>query len=275
MDSILKLFTLIAAIILLNSCAYLREKFLPEESNSLSGAGSLLTKNDAKAKSFEVLDIDQLLQEYEFGAISTDKKTFTWASNVSTNTGDEPSAQKYKYLRNELQSRIISASNQRCGYYIRTLVSSKSFTQMSWSSLSLLFSGAATVAKPITTAKAFSAGSTAAGGILSTYNDAYFNNLTLNVIASGITRQRQAQLEKISEMKTKSLMEYSVNQAISDALNYHAACNMISGLETAAAATKVVSTDILIDPSKKSSSSSSSLSSSSAASAAATDINKK
>ena len=143
---------------------------------------------------------------------------------------------EYKYRRNDLQERLISVSNQKCGAYIRTIISSKSQTLMGWTSLSLLFSGAASIVSHASTASALAAGSTVSTGVLSTYNEAYFHNLAINVITEGINKKRESILANIQKNKTKSLSKYSVNAAVSDAITYHSACNIVAGMETASKA---------------------------------------
>lgn len=98
-------------------------------------------------------------------------------------------------------------------------------------------SGAASVVPHAQTAKILAAGSTVSTGLLSTYNEAYFNNLALNVVATGISKQREGVLARITLSQAKSLSQYTVNAAIADALAYHGACNILSGIEAAAKAT--------------------------------------
>ena len=126
--------------------------------------------------------------------------------------------------------------------YLRVLTSSKAQTQLGWGGLAVLLSGAAAVVTPVNSAKALAAGSTVSNGILAQYNEAYFNNLAINVISAGITSQRQGILLQINEKRDHDLVKYSVNRAIADAVQYHAVCNIISGLETAAVATRNMNT---------------------------------
>jgi hypothetical protein len=109
---------------------------------------------------------------------------------------------------------------------------------MGWGGLATFLSGAASVATPASAAKALAAGSTVSNAFLSLYNEAYFNNLTMNVISAGISKQREGILANITSQRDDALSKYPVNRAIADALAYHSACNIISGLEAAAAATK-------------------------------------
>lgn len=231
---------LVAAIAIaccLAGCSYIRAIATPDDANLLSGAGSLVgTKtNTGKVWSsfdtdgFEQINIEELLKDY-----SLDKYKGLVEHDSEAN---------YRYQRNNLQDRIIAASNQRCGAYLRTLVASKAQTQVVWGDLSALLTGAAAVTTPVSTAKALAAAGAFATYANSNYNDAYFSNLTTSVIAAGISRHRQLLLERINADRQQDLQTYPVNRAIADALTYHSACNIVSGLETAAAATKSASAE--------------------------------
>lgn len=215
-----------AALIIctLTGCAQARKYTMPDEDNLLSGSGSILVL-DEKAAMYETIDVTKLLDSYGFTSFPEVAKL-------------DLKGNQLKYQRNELQDRIIAASNQRCGMYLRMLASSKAESQLTWSGLAVFLSGAASVVTPVNTAKALSAGSTVSNGILAQYNEAYFNNLAINVISSGITSQREGILLQINQKKKDDLIDYPVNRAIADAVQYHSVCNIISGLETAAVATR-------------------------------------
>ena len=220
----------LTAVLALTGCSSIRKITTPEDENLLSGAGSIMKSStsgtgNVSTDGFEEIDLQILLTKY--GLADPTQVASQQAAKVD----------EYKYRRNDLQERLITASNQRCSAYIRTIVSSKSQTQMGWTGLATLLSGAAAVIPNALTAKAFAAGSTVSTGLLSTYNEAYFNNLAVTVVSSGISKQRESILASISTSQTKPLSEYPINAAIADALAYHAACNIVSGMEAAAKAT--------------------------------------
>lgn len=216
---------------LLTGCGSIRRATMPDEENLLSGAGSLLVRatdgKDGVASEFEQINIDKLLETYGF----KNPKNDTYINDTAATQA------QLKYRRNDLQDRIIAASNQRCAAYMRVLISSKAQTQMGWGGLASLLSGAATVTSPAAAAKVLSAGSTVSSSYLSLYNAAYFNSLSINVISAGIAKQREGLLQYMDAGRDKDMMSYPVNRAIADALSYHAACNIVSGLEAAASAT--------------------------------------
>lgn len=213
-----------------SACSTIREYTMPAEENLMSGAGSIMVKKPANgapssASGYELIDIDELLKSYGLNEPGT----------VATKIAEGEKG--YEYRRNDLQDRLLAASNQRCGDYLRILTSSNAQTQMTWGGLATLLSGAASVTSPASVAKALAAGSTVSNGVLSMYNEAYFSNLTINVISTGISKRREGILQQLTELRKNTMVDYPVNRAIADALTYHSACNIISGLETAASAT--------------------------------------
>lgn len=222
----LAIVSLSLVVMALPGCGTLRERTMPDEDNLLSGAGSIVVgKSHGKAEDFEQIIIEDLLSKYGF----SDPKT------VSTTL---ESRAKHIYLRNEMQDQIIAASNQRCGTFIRILISSKNQTRMGWSGISTLLTSAASVVSPTSLAKALSAGSAVSNSVLSNYNQSYFNDLALNVITSGITIRRDNLLKLMTAEREKEISAYPANRAIADAIGYHSACSIVSGLEAAAQATK-------------------------------------
>ncbi|MDG6774667.1 hypothetical protein QCB45_10015 [Thiomicrorhabdus sp. ZW0627] len=237
MKRVFPLFSLMLIPFFLSGCTTLRDIYAPEEKNLLSGAGAIAaqkpencTGNDCEleAQKYQLIDMKALLKEYGF-------------NDPELVSEDLSKSQKYRYLRNELQDRLIAASNQRCGAYIRMLSTAKAQSKMGWGAFATLLSGAASVTTPAAASQLLSAGSTVANGVLSLYNESYFNNLTVNVISAGITKQREGLLLQINDQRKLDLSEYPVNRAISDALLYHSKCNIVSGLEAASIATKLAS----------------------------------
>lgn len=225
----IKIYLSLACLIVLAGCSNIRKYTTPDDENLLSGAGSIAVRGSAgleSTKDFEVINIDDLLKAYGLEkpkdiAKEADKKIYT-------------------YQRNDMQYNLIASSNQRCSAYLRVLTSSKAQTRVTWGGVATLLSGAAAVTTPAAAASLLAAGSTVANAWLSLYNEAYFNNLTLQVISAGITKQREAVLVNIEKNKKLDLIDYPVNRALADALNYHAKCNVVAGLEAAAAATNSI-----------------------------------
>lgn len=237
--------TILSLSILASGCTYIRDITMPPDQNLLSGAGSLmmispsssdknnpqnvsnsfsLNRNSKDIKNFEQIDVTNLFKDYGLN----DLNTITRSENLKSDA--------YRYRRNEMQNRIIAASNQRCGMYIRTLVSVKAQSNTIWGGMAALLSGAASVVTPASLAKSLAAGSTFSNATLNNYNEGYFNNLTVNIIASGITNKRKEIMNEITTKQKSNLVDYTPNMAIADAAAYHASCNILAGLEAAAMA---------------------------------------
>lgn len=138
----------VIALLALSGCSSIRKVTTPDDENLLSGAGSIMKSSvteggKASTEGFEEIDLQVLLKKYGL-------------ENPIEVSGKQQgvTSEEYKYRRNDLQERLINASNQRCSAYIRTIVSSKSQTQMGWTGLSTLLSGAAAVVPHALTAKA-------------------------------------------------------------------------------------------------------------------------
>ncbi|WP_426105454.1 hypothetical protein [Massilia sp. TSP1-1-2] len=215
----------------LSGCAEMRERTMPPEKNLLSGAGIIMQRENA-----EQIDVEKLIKEMDL-------------ANATVIEKEGPVSEMWKYRRNELQSKLIMASNQRCGLYLREITAAKAQTNMAWGGLSLLLTGAATVVTHVPTVKALAAGAGAATATNALYDQSYFNNLAVGVISAGIAKQREGILIQMGNKSKMSLVEYPVHRAVADALQYHSACNVISGLETAAVATKLAPTQPRVDSS--------------------------
>ena len=113
MKTIKPILLALMACIVLTGCSSIRRVTMPDEENLLSGAGSVMvgpTKDTASE--FEQINIDKLLETYGF----KNPKSGEYINDAAA------TKVQLQYRRNDLQDRIIAASNQRCGAYLRVLV---------------------------------------------------------------------------------------------------------------------------------------------------------
>lgn len=203
--------------------------------NRISGAGSILTEEASFLtiggdENFTKIGYCKLLQGYEFA----DEDCAMDISKVELTEGNEIAR------RNDLQARIIGASNQKCGQYLAFIHENKAFWETGLGGFSSLLAGAGAVVSHGPTAQAFSAAAGVAGAVRAERNQAYFANLAIEVLTSGIKSRRAKILEDIAAKRAKhdpgvdGHVHYSISGAISDAVQYHASCNAITGFEVAA-----------------------------------------
>jgi len=146
--------------------------------------------------------------------------------------------------RNRIQDRIIMASNELCESYKITLKKKQSKNNFWWGAAATTFGAAGSVINGAHAAKNLSALSGLSSGVRAEYNQSYFSDVASQVITKGINARRSEILEKIMTAKKATLEEYTVENAIADAITYHGACSLIAGLEQAdSAITKLNTTN--------------------------------
>ncbi len=138
-----------------------------------------------------------------------------------------------KRLRNQVQDRIVAASNQRCGEYKNFLKQFDSETNTILGGLATAIGGAGAIFTPANTARALSGIAAIFSGWRAEVNADFFNNLTIQVITKGIEARRKEILEQILKDRDNDLVTYSVQRAVGDAATYHYNCSLIAGLEYA------------------------------------------
>ncbi|QKX18190.1 hypothetical protein [Microbulbifer sp. YPW1] len=225
---------IVTLITTLSGCTYLREKTMPEDRDLLSGPGSLFDEDKP---------VEALLKKYKYLDASGN---YTPIQEDTVLDSDQE-----LHRRNSLQDELIALSNERCNHYKRVLMSSKNQASVFWGGTSLLMSGAGAIVSHGATANAFSGVAAAATGINSEYDKAYFNELSVNVIVSGIEKKRSAILANIRKERDEGLIKYSAQRAISEAIEYHGACSAISGLSAADTSLQKVDSEDLLYSSKK------------------------
>jgi hypothetical protein len=149
-------------------------------------------------------------------------------------TGPDKTEQQ-EQLRNEVQDRIVAASNQRCGQYKNFLKQFDSETNTILGGLATAVGGAGAIFKPADTARALSGIAAIFSGWRAEVSADFFNNLTIQVVTKGIEARRKEIYDQILEVRENAdLTKYSVQRAVGDAAVYHYNCSLIAGLEKAA-----------------------------------------
>lgn len=140
-----------------------------------------------------------------------------------------------KRLRNEVQDRIVAASNQRCGQYKNFLKQFDSETNTILGGLATAVAGAGAIFRPADTARALSGIAAIFSGWRAEVSADFFNNLTIQVVTKGIeARRKEIHDQMLVDRKDADLTEYSVQRAVGDVAIYHYNCSLIAGLEQAA-----------------------------------------
>ncbi|PCJ27534.1 MAG: hypothetical protein COA96_03275 [SAR86 cluster bacterium] len=135
--------------------------------------------------------------------------------------------------RNRVQDRIIAASNQRCETYKQSLYELDRNFNFITGSITTALAGAGAIIAHEQTAKELAALAGISSGVRAEFNADYFRNITIEVISKGIDARRAREKQAMGAKKRQPFIDYTVEAAIADAVNYHGACTAISGLQEA------------------------------------------
>ena len=135
--------------------------------------------------------------------------------------------------RNRVQSRLIAASNETCADFREKLRQLQAEPNFFLGAVTTILAGAGAVVPSVAAAQILSGSAGVVSGIRAEFNQTYFAQLAVEVITKGIEKKRDDILVKINKKKANLIKDYTVERAVSDALKYHGACNLISGLEEA------------------------------------------
>ncbi|MDW7549135.1 hypothetical protein J8Z24_18730 [Pseudoalteromonas sp. SCSIO 43201] len=153
-------------------------------------------------------------------------------------TQKQPKAQKK--IRNELQDRIIAASEQRCNVYKMYLKRSESRNNFWLGTLTTVLGGAGALFTNQVGNRILSGLAGISSGVRAEFNQAYLASQAAQVITKGITSRRNELRKKLQAKHNEDTTVYTLQAAIADAIEYHGACNILTGLEAAESAIEKV-----------------------------------
>jgi len=130
-----------------------------------------------------------------------------------------------------VQDRIIAASNQRCAQYKKMVRQFAKNANFALGIISVSSSALASVLEHEQTAREFSGLSTVSTGIRADFNEVHIRETTKQLFTRGFELRRKEILEQIEEDRKQDTEHYTVERAVADAIKYHDACNMGTGLE--------------------------------------------
>ncbi|MBQ4811671.1 hypothetical protein J8M20_10000 [Pseudoalteromonas luteoviolacea] len=140
---------------------------------------------------------------------------------------------KRQRIRNTVQDRIISASTQRCNLYKMYIKRVESRNNFWLGSVTTLFGGAGAIFTNESATRILSGLAGITSGVRAEFNQAYLANQATELIAKGIDLKRSELKSEMQKRKNDSLKSYSLFNAIGDAISFHGACNILTGLEVA------------------------------------------
>ncbi len=136
--------------------------------------------------------------------------------------------------RNRVQNRIIAASNQRCSEFKKFIKQFDSSSNLFLGGLTTLTAGLGAILTAASTVRALAGSAAIASGFRAEVNEAYFQQQTVQLLTNGFEATRKVTLESIRLKSPLTIDEYTVEQAIGEAVIYHDQCSLLAGLERVA-----------------------------------------
>ncbi|MEQ8443611.1 MAG: hypothetical protein RIM33_06000 [Alphaproteobacteria bacterium] len=181
-----------------------------------------------------------------FGTLSDDDDHLLALEGAMMNFDrDRPDDPIYIHRRNMVQDRVIAASNQVCSIYMNNLKAETTRWNMLLGGTTTLSAGLGSIFTAVDTVRALSGFAAILSGVQGQYNENYLSNQTIQVITQGIQARRDEILGQIELNRRNHVppgvrssnvdrLDYTVQRAVADAIQYHMSCSLIVGLEQAA-----------------------------------------
>nr|WP_298685622.1 hypothetical protein [uncultured Dongia sp.] len=136
-----------------------------------------------------------------------------------------------KRNRDQIQERLLGASNEMCYRYKRFLQNLNSDANF-WLGTLTTVTGAAGALVTGGGSQILSGAASALSGIRAEFNQDYYHNVTVATIWKGIELRRERAFNTIAlQGQEKDTAVYPVEAAVKDAINYHAECSLVAGVE--------------------------------------------
>ena len=139
-------------------------------------------------------------------------------------------ALKSKEHRNRLQADIIRRSNEICTAHKGKILANQAIFSFSTRLLSTILSGVSAAVGGEVVKSALSTAAAAAGATGAEIDANFYQNLLATAILNKIDELRTTEYNRILDEQKKSPENYTVNQAVLDAANYHANCSFFVGV---------------------------------------------
>lgn len=139
----------------------------------------------------------------------------------------------YQRARNDIQERMIAASERRCGRFEQHLRQQQSDTNFAFGLATTITAGLGALVPGLRASQNLAGSAAILSGSRAEFNDAYFSNLTVSVIVRGIAQKRKDEYARLWNLQQQDNVRYPVAAAVKDAVAYDALCNIVTGLEQA------------------------------------------
>lgn len=193
---------------------------------------SLINGVEGRTRSVADMTPVEKLKDSDAAAAEIDG-AFRSFAELNRNSGDVGRAR-----RNEIQERILGASDQRCNDFKTLLQKKQSNVSFLTGLTSTGSSVAATIVTNIDRSKLLAGIAGMASGYRAEYSQAFFANAAIQVVVAGIDSRRRTAYEQILLARKEGLTGYPLEAAVKDGIRYHGLCSTVAGLQEAGEAVR-------------------------------------
>jgi hypothetical protein len=147
---------------------------------------------------------------------------------------DNPDNKKLKAIRNGAQQQIIGASRVLCADYLQGLNSYDRNANIFLGDMTTLLAGLGAIFTKAATVRPLSGAAGIFSGLRSEFNSDTFAQKGIYVISGAINAKREKIKTVIAAKSDLNLVSYPIEEAITDAYEFHTSCSLVAGLEEAA-----------------------------------------
>lgn len=132
--------------------------------------------------------------------------------------------------RNAVQDHIRMVADRRCEVYKQAVAEVDSVTTFGFGALSTVTGSLGALFADA--AQGLSAASGISSGMNAQFSKSFFSDTAMPVLMAGIDTKRAEIAERIESAQAKASDQYSVQRAVSDAIQYNGACSAYEGMRT-------------------------------------------
>jgi hypothetical protein len=132
--------------------------------------------------------------------------------------------------RNEIQARLMAASDAECAQFVQHLNSLQGYGNLATGSLTTIFSGAGAIVTGVNAARAFAGLGAITSGLRAEFNSDLFLQQAAPTIGKAISQQRATTSGTIASARAQDIRSYPLWAAIGDAFKYNDQCSLVKGL---------------------------------------------
>ena len=139
---------------------------------------------------------------------------------------------KTERSRNRLMDYLVKRSNIICEAHKASILSNAATANFSLGSVTSVLTGLGAIFTPVSTVRALSGSAAIVNATRSEFNNVFYQNLLSTAIVKSIEEKRTEKYSELASRRSEKKDTYSVDEMLSDVIQYHELCSFFTGLVT-------------------------------------------